>query len=78
MRLRDVERLVKRVDRAETEAHDWSLTPGRYAGAAPREEDENFDFAEAMRSIHMDLEEQNEGAATLAARLARDFEEPGL
>ena len=34
--LRDVEGLVKLVDRSEIEAHDWSLTPGRYVGVAPR------------------------------------------
>ena len=34
--LRDVEGLVKLVDRAEIEVHDWSLTPGRYVGVAPR------------------------------------------
>ena len=38
--LRDVEGLVKQVDRSEIEAHDWSLTPGRYVGVAPEEEDE--------------------------------------
>ena len=43
--LRDVEGLVKLVDRAEIEANDWSLTPGRYVGVAPEEEDEDFDFA---------------------------------
>ena len=54
-RLRDVEGLVKLVNRAEIEAHDWSLTPGRYVGVAPEEEDEDFDFEEALRSIHIDL-----------------------
>ena len=29
--------LVKLVDRTEIEAHDWSLTPGRYVGVAPDE-----------------------------------------
>ena len=77
-RLRDVEGLVKLVERAEVEAHDWSLTPGRYVGVAPEEEDEDFDFAEAMRSIHVDLEELNEEAAELAARIARNFEELGV
>ena len=33
--LRDVEGLVKLVDRAELAANDWSLTPGRYVGVAP-------------------------------------------
>ena len=77
-RLRDVEGLVKLVERAEVEAHDWSLTPGRYVGVAPEEEDEDFDFAEAMRSIHVDLKELNEEAAELAARIARNFEELGV
>ena len=53
--LRDVEGLVKLVDLSEIEAHDWSLTPGRYVGVAPEEEDENFDFEEVLRSIHVDL-----------------------
>ena len=75
--LRDVEGLVKLVDRAEIEAHDWSLTPGRYVGVAPEEEDEDFDFAEAMRSIHMDLKELNDEAAKLATRINRNFEQLG-
>ena len=75
--LRDVEGLVKRVDRSEIEAHDWSLTPGRYVGVAPEEEDEDFDFEEALRSIHVKLKELNEEAAELAARIARNFEELG-
>ena len=72
--LRDVEGLVKLVDRTEIEAHDWSLTPGRYVGVAPEEEDEDFDFEEALRSIHSDLKGLNEEAAELAARIARNFE----
>jgi type I restriction enzyme M protein len=75
--LRDVEGLVKLVKRAEIEAHDWSLTPGRYVGVAPEEVDEDFDFEEALRSIHIDLESLNEEAAELAARIARNFEELG-
>ena len=75
--LRDVEGLVKLVDRSEIEAHDWSLTPGRYVGVAPEEEDEDFDFEEALRSIHMDLKGLNEEASELAARITRNFEELG-
>ena len=77
-RLRDVEGLVKLVERGEVEAHDWSLTPGRYVGVAPEEEDEDFDFEEALRSIHLDLEGLNEEAEKLAARIARNFEELGV
>ena len=75
--LRDVEGLVKLVDRAEIETHDWSLTPGRYVGVAPEEEDENFDFEEALRSIHIDLQGLNVEATELATRIARNFEEFG-
>ena len=73
--LRDVEGLVKLVDRNEIQAHDWSLTPGRYVGVAPEEEDEDFDFEVALRSIYKDLEGLNKEAAELAARIAQNFEE---
>ena len=63
---------------AEIEAHDWSLTPDRYVGVAPEEEDEHFDSAEAMRSIHMDLKELNDEAAKLATRINRNFEQLGV
>ncbi|PZX10946.1 type I restriction enzyme M protein [Palleronia aestuarii] len=75
--LRDVEGLVKLVSRAEIAAHDHSLTPGRYVGVAPEEVDEDFDFEEALRSIHIDLKGLNEEAAELAARIAQNFEELG-
>ena len=71
--LRDVEGLVKRVDRATIAAHDWSLTPGRFVGVAPEETDEDFDFEEALRAIHIDLKGLNEEAAELAARIATNF-----
>ena len=76
-KLRDVEGLVKLVDRATIKAHDWSLAPGRYVGVAPEEPDENFDFEEALHAIHIDLKGLNEEAAELAARIARNFEELG-
>ena len=76
--LRDVEGLVKLVDRAEIEANDWSLTPGRYVGVAPEEEDEDFDFREALREIHEELDELNSEAVTLAATIKENFEELGM
>ena len=76
-RLRDVEGLVKLVDRAVIAAHDWSLTPGRYVGVAPEKEDEDFDFEEALRSIHIDLMGLNEAAVVLAEQIARNFKELG-
>ncbi|NLM30256.1 MAG: N-6 DNA methylase, partial [Methanomicrobiales archaeon] len=51
-RLCDVAGLVRLVERAELERNDWSLTPGRYVGVAPEEEDEDFDLEEALREIH--------------------------
>ena len=76
--LRDVEGLVNLVDRADIEANDWSLTPGRYVGVAPEEEDEDFDFGETMRAIHAELEELNDEAATLAATIKKNFEALGI
>ncbi len=76
--LRDVEGLVKLVDKAELEANDWSLTPGRYVGVAPEEEDENFDFEEALRDIHIELDGLNAEAAEQAAQIAKNFKELGI
>jgi len=76
-KLRDVEGLVKLVDRAEIEANDWSLTPGRYVGVAPEEEDD-FNFEEALREIHVELEDLNAEAVKLAEKIKKNFEELGV
>src|SRR5262249_40331886 len=76
-KLHDVEGLVKLVDRATIAAHDWTLTPGRHVGMAPEEADEDFDFEEALRAIHIDLKGLNDEAAELAAKIVRNFEELG-
>jgi type I restriction enzyme M protein len=76
-KLRDVEGLVKLVDRTTINAHDRSLTPGRYVGVAPEEVDADFDFEDSLRAIHIDLKGLNEEAAELATRIARNFEELG-
>jgi type I restriction enzyme M protein len=70
--------LVKLVDRAEIEAADWSLTPGRYVGVAPPEEDEDFDFEQSLRDIHTELVDLNKEAAALAAKIQENFEELGI
>jgi len=75
-----VEGLVKLMDRVEIAANDWSLTPGRYAGVAPEEEDEDFDFEEALRDIHVELEDLNVEAVKLAVtikKIKKNFEELG-
>jgi len=69
--------LVKLVDRKEIEAADWSLTPGRYVGVAPPEEDEDFDFEQSLRDIHTELADLNKDAAELAAKIQENFEELG-
>jgi type I restriction enzyme M protein len=77
-KLRDVEGLVKLVDIKEIEAADWSLTPGRYVGVAPEEVDEDFDFEETLRDIHIELQGLNTEAAELAEKIARNFEGLGV
>lgn len=75
--LRDVEGLVKLVDIREIETADWSLTPGRYVGVAPEEVDEDFDFEEALKDIHIELKGLNAEAVELAEKIARNFEDLG-
>jgi type I restriction enzyme M protein len=76
--LRDVPGLVKLVPHDELEKHDWSLTPGRYVGVAPEQEDEDFDFEEIMREVHAELSDLNSQAAELATKIATNFEELGV
>ena len=77
-RLRDVEGVVKLVSFNELEANDWILTPGRYVGVAPQEEDEDFDFEETMREIQGELTDLNAEAAELAEKIAKNFEALGI
>ena len=74
----DVEGLVKLVGHEELESNDWSLTPGRYVGVTPEEEDEDFDFQETLREIHIELQVLNNEAAKLADTIVRNFEELGV
>jgi type I restriction enzyme M protein len=76
--LRDVEGLAKLVSKKEIEGNDWSLSPGRYVGVAPEEEDEDFDFEEALREIHVELVDLNGEAVELASKISKNFEELGI
>jgi type I restriction enzyme M protein len=76
--LQHVPGLVKLVDRQEIVAADWSLTPGRYVGVALPEEDEDFDFEETLRDIHVELTSLNQEAAELARKIQENFEELGV
>lgn len=77
-KLRDVEGLIKLVDIKDIKANDWSLTPGRYVGVAPEEIDEDFDFEETLREIHVELEDLNSEAVKLAGAIKNNFEELGI
>ena len=73
--LQAVPGLCKLVDRAGIEAAEWSLTPGRYVGVVPPEQDEDFDFEETLRDIHIELAGLNEDAAELGKVIQANFEE---
>ena len=76
--LQDVRGLVKLVDKDEIAANEWSLTPGRYVGVAPEEEDEGFNFEETLCDIHIELQGLNEEATALAMQIQKNFEGLGI
>jgi len=76
--MQDVPGLCKVVTRAEIEAADWSLTPGRFVGVAPAEVDEDFDFEQTLRDIHVELADLNREAVELAVTIQENFEELGV
>ena len=75
--MQDVLGLCKVVSRAEIEAADWSLTPGRFVGVALIEVDDDFDFEQALHDIHMELADLNKESSDLAAKIQKAFEELG-
>jgi len=77
-KLCDVEGLVKLVDKTELKENDWSLTPGRYVGVAPEEEDLDFDFGETMCTIHVELDSLNNQAVNLAKKVSENFKKLGI
>jgi type I restriction enzyme M protein len=74
----DVPGLCKLVTRADIAAADWSLTPGRYVGVAPAEVDDDFDFEQTMRDIHVELADLDTEAAALAKKIQQNFEGLGV
>ncbi len=74
----DVPGLCKVVTRADIEAADWSLTPGRFVGVAPAEVDEDFDFEQTLRDIHLELADLNRESVDLAVKIQTNFEELGI
>ena len=47
-------------------------------GVVPEVEDEDFDFEEAQRDIHVELQDLNTEAVELAGMVARNFMELGI
>ena len=76
--MQDVQGLCKVVTRAEIEAADWSLTPGRFVGVALAEVDEDFDFEQTLRDIHVELTDLNRESVELALKIQTNFEELGV
>ena len=68
----DVEGLCKVVTQKEIEAKDWSLSPGRYVGV-DTSTDEDFDYEERLKEIHIELEGLNEEAIALANVIATNY-----
>ncbi|WP_375470479.1 N-6 DNA methylase [uncultured Nostoc sp.] len=71
----DVPGLCKVVTRDEITKQDSSLTPGRYVGVTALDGEDEDDFEERMREIHLELASLNEEAVELAGSIAANFEE---
>lgn len=76
--MQDVLGLCKVVSRADIEAADWSLTPGRFVGVAPAEVDEDFDFEQTLRDIHLELADLNRESVDLGLKIQTNFEKLGV
>ncbi|MCR4508675.1 type I restriction-modification system subunit M [Pseudomonas sp. 32.2.56] len=77
-KLCNVDGLVKLVSIQDIEDAAWSLTPARYVGFSPEEIDEDFDFEETLREIHIELKGLNDEAVRLADDIAKNFEGLGI
>jgi type I restriction enzyme M protein len=68
----DVEGLCKVVRQQEIKDKDWSLSPGRYVGVDTAS-DEDFDYEERLKEIHIELEGLNEEAIVLAQIITGNY-----
>ncbi len=57
----------------EIECRNRSLSPGRYVGVDTAT-DEDFDYEERLREIHVELEELTEEAIALACEISKNYE----
>lgn len=74
---RDVPGFCRSVTLDEIRQHGYVLTPGRYVGAPPREEDDE-PFAEKMARLVAQLREQQAEAARLDEAIAANLRELGF
>lgn len=71
----DVPGLCRVVTREYIAKNDGSLTPGRYVGVGASDVQDEEDFEERMKEIHLELGELNEAAIELAGAIQSNFEE---
>jgi type I restriction enzyme M protein len=72
---RDVPGLCKIATWEEIKAQDWSLNPGRYVGIAPGQQIADGEFRVKLEALQEELEELNNEAAELQARIAENIVE---
>lgn len=77
-KLREVEGLVKLVNRKEIENNDWSLAPGRYVGVAPPPPEDEDKITERLNEIHVEMADLNKEAIDLSKTIQRNFEALGI
>ena len=65
------------VDKAEIQLHDYVLTPGRYVGAPP-EEDDGEPFVEKMQRLVSELRDQQIEGAKLDAMISKNLDALGF
>ena len=68
----DVEGLCKVVSQEEIASKDWSLSPGRYVGVDAATDDD-VDYEERLKEIHIELEGLNEEAIALAKTISENY-----
>jgi type I restriction enzyme M protein len=70
----DIEGLCKVVTLEEVAAKDYSLSPGRYVGVDAGTDDD-FDYEERLREIHLELAGLNEEAEQLVKAISDNYKE---
>lgn len=74
---KDVEGLCKVVDTNEIAGKDFSLSPGRYVGVDSAI-NEDFDYEERLKEIHIELMGLNDEAVQLANTIVENYKGLGL